>query len=105
MRWLHTAILLLLSCSACGQTTPATVAVIDGGQLRLVTTQQSTVAAALAQAEVAIGPGDELLLNGLPVAPDATMGSGSITLQVRRAVSVSVGGQDIRTAVRSVGEA
>jgi uncharacterized protein YabE (DUF348 family) len=106
MRPLRFALLLsLLFALACQPPAPATVSIIDGNQLRIVATQERTASAILAQAGVIVSPADELLFNGYRVAPDADLEAGSGTLQVRRALSVSIGGKSRQTTARTVGEA
>ena len=98
-------LLTLLLAVACEPPAPATIAIVDGDQLRLVATRERTASAILAQAGMIVSSTDELLFNGYRVAPDAELGRGAGTLQVHRAVSVSIGGKGVQTAARTVGEA
>lgn len=96
---------LLLFCLACQPAPSAGFAVVDGDQLRLVTGRGRTPAAVLAEAGVGLSPGDVLLLDGYPVALNASLSSSHATLQVLRTVSISVDGRNLQTTARTVGEA
>src|SRR5512143_3213290 len=100
-------LLTLLLAIACEPPAPATIAIVDGDQLRLVATRERTASAILAQAGMIVSSTDELIFDGYRVAPDADLdlGPGAGTLQVQRAVSVSIGGKGAQTAARTVGEA
>ena len=107
MRLLHFAPLVaLLSCMACQPQRPASVAIVDGSHLRVLATDARVPHTILAQAGVFMAPADELLFNGYPVALDAPLPAADhATLQVRRAVNVSIDGLDHPTVARTVGEA
>ncbi len=90
---------------ACQPSAPATVAVIDGDQLRVVAAADRSVSAILAQAGVSLSPADQVLLNGYPVAPDRALDAAAGTLQIRRAVQLSLGDKSFQTTAPTVGEA
>ncbi len=92
--------------AACQAPTPSTLAIVDGKQLRMITTNEQTPRAILAQAGVVITPIDVLLCNGYAIAPDAAMPAGkTCTLQLQRAKNVSVNGKSMQTAAGTIGEA
>ncbi len=78
---------------------------MDGDQLQVVTVADRSVAAILAQANVLLSPADQVLFNGYLVALNSSLDSASGTLQVRRAVKISVGGKTFETTAVTVGEA
>ncbi len=90
---------------ACQPAAPATVAVVDGDQLRMVATTDHSVSAVLAQAGVILSPADQVLLNGYPVAEDGALDAAGGTLQVRRAIPLALGGKSLQTTAPSLGEA
>src|SRR5512143_2052087 len=102
MRLLHFAPLVaLLSCMACQPQRPASVAIVDGSQLRVLATDARVPHTILAQAGVFIAPADELLFNGHPVALHAPLlAADHGTLQVWRAVNFSIDGVDHLTMAR-----
>jgi uncharacterized protein YabE (DUF348 family) len=107
MRFLREAAIpwILLLC-ACQPQIPATLAVVDGSQVRTVAAGERVPSAILSRAGIPLGPADALLFNGYPVAADTPLpGSGSGTLQIRRAVSVTINGRGVQTTARTVGEA
>ena len=77
---------------------------VDGGQLRVLLTNERAPAAILAQAGVNLGAADQLLFDGSPVSRDASL-PGAGTLQVRRAISIWINGDSMQTTARTVGEA
>jgi len=88
---------------------PHRVAIIDGEQIRSVENTDGSAANLLAQAEVTLGANDGLLANGFGVPPDQPLAADVTTLQVRRAVALTLlqnGTQTtFDTSARSVGEA
>jgi uncharacterized protein YabE (DUF348 family) len=103
LRWVSLACLaLLLGCESQAR---ATIAIVDGTQLRIVVTNERVPAAILAQAGLILTPADELLFNGVPLGHDAALPSRSGTLQLRRAFSISINAKTIQTTAGTVGEA
>lgn len=108
MRLLHWV--LLVTCallwSGCQPQTPPTLAVVDGSQVRVVTTKERVPGTILTQAGILLAPADVLLFNGYPVARDSSLPDAAYgTLQVQKSVTVSINGKSIQTPARSVGEA
>ncbi len=104
LRWLAPAIFLLLL--ACQPQSPTTVTILDGGQAQIVTTSERIPAKIMAQAGIIFSPKDVVLFNGARVPLDQPLPSAkTYTLQIRRAVTVTVNGQPVHTAARTVGEA
>ncbi len=102
----HAALFCALLLCACQPQTSATIAVVDSSLLRTVTTNERVPSMILSRAGILPGPADALLFNGYPVASDAPLpGAGSGTLQLRRAVSVTINGRNVQTAAQTVGEA
>ncbi len=106
MRSLRIPVLIsLLFAFACQPAVAATVAVVDGDQLHLVTAADQSISSILAEAGVLLSPADKVLLNGYPAALDSRLTSADGTLQVRRAIKVSVGEKSFQTTAATVGEA
>jgi len=93
---------------ACQPTTPPTVTIIDGDKAITLQTDERVPSALLSQAGITLSPNDRLLLNGLPIAPDQLISNSPITLQIRRAVAVTLitpeGQQAIQSSAFTVGE-
>ncbi len=105
MRFLRAASLaFVLFLFACRPQAPYRVAVVDGGQLRVVLTNELTPAAILARAGIQLGAADQLLFNGYPVSPGASL-PGAGTIQVQRAIGIWINGRSVQTAARTIGEA
>ena len=103
------ALFLAFFLFACQPATPPTVTIIDGDQVITLQTDERVPSAILAQAGIALNPNDRLLLNGLPIAPNSPVANSPITLQLRRAVAITIaspqGEQIIQTSAFTVGEA
>ncbi len=106
MRSWHKAGLALFVLLVACQPQPSVVTdVVDGSRLHVVLAGDRLPPAILARASVVLGSADQLLYNGYSVARDAALpGTGSGTLQVIRAASISVDGRQMQTAARTVGE-
>lgn len=94
---------------ACQPAPLPTVTVIDGDQVITLQTEERVPSAILTQAGIPITSNDRILFNGSPVQPDLPVTNLPITLQLRRAVPVTIsspqGGQTIQTSAFTVGEA
>jgi uncharacterized protein YabE (DUF348 family) len=102
--WPILAILLLLS--ACGPQTTNMIIIIDSDHIRTLTTNERVPAALLVQAGVIMSPADRVLFNGNEIAIDNPLPSAtSYTLQVRRAMTLSVSGKIIESAAATICEA
>ncbi len=106
MRLLRIPVLVsLLVTLACQPAVAATAAVVDGDQLHVVAASGQSISSLLAEAGVRLSPADKVLLNGYPVALDGQLDSGSNTVQIRRAISLSLAGKSFQTTAATVGEA
>ena len=94
---------------ACQPTTPPTVTIIDNDQPFTLQTAERVPAALLDEAGLTLNPNDYVLSNGLPVAPDQPITNSPITLQIRRAVTITIitpdGEQQLQSSAFTVGEA
>jgi resuscitation-promoting factor RpfB len=95
---------------ACQPVTPPTVTIIDGEQVTTLQTEERVVSALLIQAGITLELHDDVLLNGRPVdALDQRIEDDPITLQIRRAVPVTLSSpqveQTLQTSAFTVGEA
>jgi len=94
---------------ACQPTTPATATIIDNRKPITLQTEERVPEAILAQAGITLNPNDRVLSNGLPVALDQSIEANPITLQIRRAVTITIsapqGEQSLQTSAFTVGEA
>lgn len=99
--------LTLISCQAQG---PTTVHLIDGQNVLTLQPKSLTLAAILAQADLALSPADKIYLNGYELPADYALPPGSTyTLQVHRAVDVKLvtpdGQNTFQSAAATVGQA
>lgn len=94
---------------ACQSKITPTVQIIDNNQVITLHTQERDLAALLAQAGITLNLGDRILLNGLPIGVDQPMPNPSIdfavhpiiTLQLRRAVAVTLDTQNSKQIIYS----
>jgi len=104
LQWLVFCFLLF----ACQPTNPPTVTIIDN---KIITfqTDERVPAAILSQAGISLSLNDRILSNGLPVEVDQPITNSPITLQIRRAVPLTIvsssGQQQIQSSAFTVGEA
>ena len=105
MRWL--ALAACVGASACQSYAPAAVNLIDGDQVHSLTWSGPALPAALIErADLTLAPGDQVLFQGYPIDVNQEIPpSNSITLQIRRAMTLVVNGKAMRTTARTVGEA
>ncbi|HEX6271188.1 MAG TPA: G5 domain-containing protein [Anaerolineales bacterium] len=106
-RWL--AYLLAFFLLACQPTILRTVTIIDNDQTVTLQTNERVPAVLLNQAGFIINPDDRILLNGLPTAIEQPISTDPITLQIRRAIPITLITQDgerkFQSSAFSVGEA
>lgn len=102
--WLAIMSLVLVSCQP--QPLPSVI-ILDGEQVHTLQTDERTPADLLTEAGIVLTPADQLLVNGLPFPPGQTLPAGIDTLQIRRALSVTLvtpaGEQALTTTARTVG--
>ncbi len=104
LRWLAPVALLFLL--ACQPQASQTIKILDGGQIHTLTTNERVPSKLIVQAGIIIGPHDAVLLNGQIVPLDQPLPSAkTYTLQIKRAVTLTVNGQTIQTTANTVGEA
>lgn len=108
IRWLVFA--AAFSLSACQPAALPTVTIIDGKQVIRLQTDERVASALLIQAGITLDLYDDVLSNGYPIdALDQRIEEEPITLQIRRAASVTVsspqGEQPFQTSAFTVGEA
>jgi uncharacterized protein YabE (DUF348 family) len=103
LRWMVPAIVFFLV--ACQPQTSSVINIIDGDNLRTINSSERVPSKILAQVNIILAPKDVLLSNGLIVALDQPLPSAnSYTLQIRRAVTITVNGQTMQSAANTVGE-
>src|SRR6476620_2360366 len=94
---------------ACQPHTLPTVTVIDNNKTKTLQTDERVVSGLLNQAGIKLNPNDRVLLNGLPVAPDQAANRYPITIQIRRAVTLTLvtadGEKKLQSSAFTVGEA
>jgi resuscitation-promoting factor RpfB len=95
---------------ACQPTTPPTVTIIDSPSGKTITLQsdERVPSALIAQAGLTLNTNDRILFNGLPIAFDQPIIGYPITLQIRRAVNLTLvtpdGRKQIQSSAFTVGE-
>jgi uncharacterized protein YabE (DUF348 family) len=91
MKWHHGLILAFaLFPLACQPGTSPTVIILDNEKVITLQTNEKDPSALLRLGGITLTPNDRLLLNGLPVSLDQPITNYPITLQVRRAVPISI---------------
>src|SRR5215212_10397960 len=75
---------------ACQPAPSPSVTLIENNNVITLPTDERVPAAILQQAGIALNPNDRILLNGLPVEPHQPIASYPITLQIRRAVNLTL---------------
>jgi resuscitation-promoting factor RpfB len=94
---------------ACQPTTLPIVTIIDNDKILTLQTDGRVPSALLKQAGVTLGPNDRVLINGLQTELNEPIANYPITLQTRRAMTLSLvtpeGEQKIESAAFTIGEA
>jgi uncharacterized protein YabE (DUF348 family) len=94
---------------ACQPTQTPSVTIIDNENIITLQTNERDPSALLNQAGITLNPNDRLLLNGLPTSLDQPITTYPITLQIRRAVALTIhtpdGEQEILSSAFTLGEA
>ncbi|HEY9151647.1 MAG TPA: G5 domain-containing protein [Anaerolineales bacterium] len=97
---------ILFFLISCQPQSTQTITVIDGDQIHQLTTNERVPASLLTGAGIRITANDTVLLNGKPFAINQPMPAAqSYTLQVQRAVALTVNGKIIQTITQTIGEA
>jgi len=104
-RWLVLAFIFF----ACQPSTSPIVTIIDSDKTLTLQTTARVPSALLNEAGIILNPNDRVLSNGLPVAFDQPITNSPITLQIRRAVVITIitsdGEQQIQSSAFTIGEA
>lgn len=96
---------------ACQPTTLPNVTIIDNDQIIRLQTNERDVSSLLNQAGIALNPHDTVLFNGLPIPLEGSITNPQITLQIRRAIPVTIitpdpdGEKQIQSSAFTVAEA
>jgi len=102
------ALILTFLLFACQPVTPPTVTIIDNNKVTALQTDERVPSALIPQAGLTLDPNDRILSNGLPIAFDQPITDNSITLQIRRAVDLTLvtpeGQKQIQSSAFTVGE-
>jgi len=106
-RWLKLAFAFTLF--ACQSATSSTVTILDNGKILTLQTDGRVPSALLSQAGIMLNPNDRVLVNGFPVERDQPITNYPITIQIRRALNITIntpqGQQQIQSSAFTVGEA
>lgn len=101
--------ILTLFLFTCQPDTSLTVTIIDYDKTLTLETKERVPSAILSQAGLTLNADDHILVNGLLITADQPTSNSPVTLQIRRAVSITIssprGEQTIRTSALTVGEA
>lgn len=93
---------------ACQPTVSPTVTIIDSEQVITLQTTERVPFSLLREAGIILHPDDRILLNGLPTALNQPITNSPITLQIRRAIPVTIktpdGEQQLQSAAFTIGE-
>ena len=102
------ALILAFFLFACQPTTPPTVTIIDNDQVITLQTEANIPSAILTQAGITLTPNDRIFANGISVSPELPIATYPITIQIRRAVNITIstpqGQQQIQSSALTVGE-
>ena len=94
---------------ACQPTQSPTVTIIDNQKIITLQTQERTSSALLSQAGVTLDPSDQVLYKGFPISLDQSISNLPATLQIRRAVNLTLNtaneSRQIQSSAFTVGEA
>ena len=108
-RYRGLAFTLLFFRLACQPSTPPPVTIILNDKILMLQTSERVPSALLNQAGLILNPIDRVLLNGLPIALDKPITNYPVTLQILRAVPLTLntpdGQQQIQSSAFTVGEA
>jgi resuscitation-promoting factor RpfB len=110
MRFAHLlAFMVSFFLPACQPSTLPTVTIIDNDQTITLRTNERVPSLLLEQAGITLDARDRLLINGLPTAPGEPIVSSPVTLQLRRAMPITIitpdGEKQIQSSAFTLGEA
>jgi len=103
------AVVLSFFLLACQPTTSPTVIIIDNEKILTLQTNERLPSTLMSQAGITLDPNDRVLLNGLPITSDQQITDYPSTLQVRRAIPVTLitpnGEKQIQSSALTIGDA
>jgi len=103
------ALVLAFALTACQPVPLPTVTIIDNGKHIMLQSEERVPSALVAEAGLTLDANDRIFSDGSPIQPDTTISSDPITIQIRRAVPVTIvtpdGQQTLRSSAPTVGEA
>jgi uncharacterized protein YabE (DUF348 family) len=107
IHWL--ALLPAFLLLACQPVTPKTVTIIDQGQVTTLSSEERVPSALLRQAGIMLGPNDRALVNGFTAPLDQPVSASPTTIQIRRAVGMTLvlpeGEKKVVSSASTVGQA
>jgi len=102
------AVATVLFLLACQTATIPTLIIIENDQVITLQTNERVPSALLNQAGIALNPNDRILLNGLPIRLNQPITTYPITLQIRRAMPITIttpqGDKHIQSSAFTIGE-
>ena len=103
------ALAFMLFLLACQPANFPGVTIIDNEQVIVLQTTERVPLTLLRQAGITLNSNDRVLANGLPVPPDQPIPNSPLTIQIRRAVPLTIttldGEQQIQSSAFSIGQA
>jgi uncharacterized protein YabE (DUF348 family) len=94
---------------ACQPITPPSITIINDQQIITLQTTERIPSAVLTQAGIVLNSDDRVLLNGLRISRDQAIDTYPVTLQIRRAIPITIatsdGKKEIQSSALNVGEA
>lgn len=103
------AVVWIFFLAACQSTTLPTLTIIDNDSIITLQTNERVPSVLLRQAGTTLNPNDSILLNGMPTALDEPITAYPITLQIRRAITITINSPDgekqIQSSAFTIGEA
>ena len=107
MRRIYSFVLpILFFLISCQPQSTQTITIIDGDQIHQLVATERVPASLLTQVGIHLTANDTVLLNGNPIALNQSMPTvQTYTLQVRRAVALTVNGKIIQATAQTIGEA
>src|SRR5688572_7338579 len=108
-RFRRLAFALVFFLFGCQPSPPVTITIIDDKKAFTLQTDEHVPSALLNQAGIMLNPNDRVFLNGLPIILNQSITNYPITLQIRRAVGLTLntadGQQQVQSSTFTVGEA
>ena len=101
-------VIFYLFMTSCQPVSPTTIMILDGDEIFSVTDDGRILADLLAASAISLSPADQVLANGLPLPIDLPLPPGFSSLQIRRAVTVTLispsSEQSLATTADTVGD-